>query len=248
MLFQLLYSSSVTEETAYRAQFVHVADRAARGESSVRYLYYPEVVTRLRNAVPAAKIIIILRNPVDRLWSHYVMMRARYHLESASLTRALALEPARMAAGWDYDWHYVAVGRYAAQVRRYIESFGNKNVLVYFYDDFVRAPLETVRGICRFLGVSDDFTPDMSRCWKVGYGLRVAWLDKLLFYPHWFQPLFHRVLDDYWRNEIERRAIAWNRVRIPRLPTAARCMLRARFADEFPQLETLLGRSLPASW
>ena len=52
------------------------------------------------------------------------MMKTRYHLEPFSLDEALSKEADRVRAGWNYDWHYVAVGQYFRQVVRYLEYFG----------------------------------------------------------------------------------------------------------------------------
>jgi hypothetical protein len=247
VLFQLLYADSITDETSYLAQYSHVADCPVRGDASVRYLYYQEVPWRIREKVSDAKIIILLRNPVMRLWSHYVMMRT-LHLEPASLECALRLEEARMAAGWDYDWHYVNVGLYLKQVARYLDTFGAKNVLVGFYEDFVHTPAEMVRAACRFLGVSDNFVPKVQLHEKPGYDLRSPRLDQFLFYPHRLRPLLHCILRGRLRERVERLAIALNRCEMPKLADDSYIMLRTRFAHEFPRLEELVGRPLPASW
>jgi hypothetical protein len=114
---------SVTDEDAYRAQFADVRDEIAVGEASPLYLYAPHAAERIRNVVPDAKIIIILRNPIDRAYSaflHLVRDNRECHRDFAL---ALSKERERIEAGWEHIWHYIAMGRYLEQVQRYFDAF-----------------------------------------------------------------------------------------------------------------------------
>ena len=246
ILFSLLYQWCITERAAYENLFAPSRAGQARGEASVRYLYYPEAAGRIASAVPDAKIVIILRHPVDRLWSHYLMMKTQYHLEPEGIFRAVELESSRRTAGWDYDWHYVAAGQYAAQVRRFFDRFGTENVKVFLFEDLVAQPAAMMRDLFSFVGVDPEFPVDLSGKGKVGYGLRIAWIDKLLFYPHPFQPRLRALLANRLGRRLENLALTRNRVGLPRLAESDRRALRRHFADDITQLEKLLHRKL--SW
>jgi hypothetical protein len=244
VLFDQLYKYSATTTNDYHRMFEHSADCPARGDASVRYLYAPQAAAEIAEAVPGAKIIIMLRNPVDRLWSHYIMMKARYHLEPASLEEALQLEPERIRSGWDYDWHYVAVGSYCQQIVRYFECFGRENVQIHFYEDFCRQPQVVLEDVYRFLGVTPGFQADLSQREMVGYWLRAFWPDKLLFYPHGKQQLLLRLLSPRGLRMLRRCSISLNRVPPPQLSAAKRGRLRSLFVEDIQRLAKLLGRRL----
>jgi hypothetical protein len=245
-MFHLLYRGSVTDRDGYLRMFSPYEKRKAVGEASVRYLYYPGAAERLSETVPNAKIIILLRNPVDRLWSHYVMMHAKYHLETRDLIDALSLEAARKAAGWDYDWHYAGVSRYADQVARYISVFGKENVRVHINEDFRANPAEVLADVFRFIGVDERFRPNRSTAENQGYWLRSFWLDKLLTFPSGMYDRIRLLQSRPPFGAMIRRIHQLNRTRIPALDAGLRSALRAVFADDIAHLSDLLGRRL--SW
>jgi hypothetical protein len=244
VLYEELYKHSVCDQDAYQQLFVPIQDRKARGEGSVRYLYWPHIPDRIAKAVPDAKIIIMLRNPVDRLWSHYAMMKARYHLEPATLEDAIRLEPQRIRDGWGYDWHYVAVGRYLEQVRRYLETFGKNKVRIYFFEDFNQSPHKICEDIFSFLGVDPGFRPDLSQREMVGRWLRAFWLDKVFFYPHAGRRPLEKLLGTWLFCKLRGASSKLNRIPLPPLDADRKAHLRELFADEFPALQTLLGREI----
>lgn len=244
ILEKQLYSGSITTEAGYQRMFAGVAGRKMLGEGSVRYLYDARAAEKIAKANRAAKIIIMLRDPVDRLWSHYIMMKSRYHLEPASLEKALLLEPARIAAGWDYDWHYTAVSRYHDQIVRYLEHFGPEQVRVYLFEDFIRDPRELLEDIYRFLGIASGFQPNMSQREMAGYWLRSFWIDKLLFFPNRVQNLISRTLSQSQVESLHRMINRLNRLPPPRLSPRRRERLRALFTADNRRLAALLGRSL----
>jgi hypothetical protein len=244
VMYDLHYFHSVTEFGAYHELFRGAKDETAVGEASVRYLYYPESAPRIKATLPGVRLVAILREPVSRLYSHYCMNR-QHQLEPLSLPDALAAEPARIAAGWGWDWHYVAVSSYAAQVRRYFELFDRDQIRIYLHDDFVARPLETFQDICRHLGINDRFVPDMSERGKVAQQPRLPALDRWLHWPSRTRRVIEKALPRrLWRPAF-RQLRQWNSRPAPRLDPAWRAELAPRFRADLLELETLLERRIP---
>ena len=131
-------------ESWYRAHFpTHVALRLGRPiaakrlvfEATPDYLFHPFVPERAHCALPDAKLIVLLREPVDRTWSHY-QHEVRLGFEDLDFERALAAEPQRLAGGIErlqvdpnferrlfLRFSYVARGRYAEQIERWIALY-----------------------------------------------------------------------------------------------------------------------------
>lgn len=114
-----------------------------RGESnigavdfSVAYLYDDMAPIEIFRHNKDAKILIILRNPVDRAYSHYLHM-VRDCRETLSFEDALESEEERKKLGYEFSWHYKTMGLYCAQVQRYLELFGENNVLVVKFEDLL---------------------------------------------------------------------------------------------------------------
>lgn len=244
VMFNLLYFHSVTTLPEYEALFAGAGSHPAVGEASVRYLYYPEAPRRIRELLPQVRLVALLREPVSRLFSHYCM-NLQHQLEPLPLREALAQEEARRAAGWGWDWHYVNVSRYAAQVRRYFELFDRDQLKIFLYDDFVARPREVYAEVCRHLGIDDRFEPDMSERGKVAHRPRSLRLDRWLHWPSRTRRYVERFLPRrVWRPAFS-RLNRWNRLPAPRLDAALRAELAPQFHDDLAELEDLLGRKLP---
>jgi hypothetical protein len=244
VVHELLLKFSVTDWDEYLALF-RGRTEPALGEASVRYLYVPEAAQRIHARLPDVRLIAVLREPVARLHSHYWMNR-QFHLEDLSLDDALAAEEERTAAGWGYDWHYVGVGRYAAQVERYFRLFGRERVAVFLQDELRVDASEVVRRASRFLGVSDSFEADVNQRVKEGYRPRLESLDRLLYYPNPARSLGFRVLGPERFQALRTRLRRWNAAPVPPLEQRRRAQLAERFQDDVARLEDLLGRDLSA--
>jgi hypothetical protein len=243
VLFELLYRHSVVTYDDYLAQFAAANGKRAIGEASVRYLYYEHCASRISAAMPDVKLIAILREPVSRLYSHYCM-NVQYQLEPLSLRDAIAAEESRRAAQWGWDWHYVAVGRYAEQLKRYFAVFDRAQVKVFLYDELLQRPGETYQEVCRFLGIDDRFVPDMSDRGKVAARPRNRMLDRWLHWPNPVRARFQRQFP-WLASAVLPRLVQLNSGPVPPLDKASRNELAPLFRDEVKELEDVLGRRVP---
>lgn len=118
------------------------------GEASTVYLYDPESPRLIAEHVPAALHVVILRNPIERTYSHY-WNQIKCGVRLPEFKSGLA--------NWrDGDSRFrtlVEYSFYDVQLKRYIESFGRQRVAVFLYDDLKKDPKEFFAGICRFLGL-----------------------------------------------------------------------------------------------
>jgi hypothetical protein len=134
-----------------KARAVH----RAIGEASVENLYYYEQsIPVIKRYLSEPRILIILRNPIDRAFSAYKQM-LRDERESLPFEKAFAQEERRRADNWEFLWFYGSVGLYAAQVEAFLNSFARVQVM--FFDDFLADPHDFCRSIFTFLNVNPDF-------------------------------------------------------------------------------------------
>lgn len=156
-------SLSITDEAAYRAQFDGVTDEIAVGEASPLYLYHPHAAARIREAVPDARLVAILRNPIDRAYSAFLHLVRDGREPERDFARVLQLEPERIAANWEHIWHLAAMGRYEEQLRRYYDLFPREQIKVYLYRDLRTDQTGVLRDLFAFLGADPDFRPDCTQ-------------------------------------------------------------------------------------
>src|SRR5918994_968558 len=141
----------------YQALFRGVGGETAIGEASPLYIYAPGTPERIKEYVPEARSVALLRNPADRAYSAY-LHALRIGVEPlADFAQALREEEERIRNGWHYVFHYRNRGLYYEQIKRYYEVFGRESVGVWLYDDLKEDPARMVRSVFRFLGVEDTF-------------------------------------------------------------------------------------------
>jgi hypothetical protein len=230
---------------AYQALFQASDSRPAVGESSDLYLYYPEAPARIRRYVPHAKLIAILRNPVDRAYSGYRYLVRDGREPLSSFEEALEAEGARIAGNWLPIWHHQQRGFYYRQLKRYFDLFDRDQLAVYLYDDFRADPLGVMQAMFRFLGVDPSFVPDMSVKHNVSGTPRSRLLHAVLARPSAMKDLVKPFVSTAIRHRV--RAVLMERNIVPdepRLAPATRRALTEVYREDIRQLEPLLGRDL----
>ncbi len=152
----------------YRALFDGVSGESAVGEGSTSYLHEEQSAGRIHHYAPEARLIAILREPVDRAWSHFHHSVRSGREPVGGFARAIHEEERRLAEGWGDPYAYKKKGFYAQQLRRYLEVFPREQLHVCLFDDLLNDPKSLLRKVFEFLGVDPDFEPDLSRKYNVG--------------------------------------------------------------------------------
>ena len=205
------------------------------GQTSPLYLFEPAVPERLHGALPEAKIVVVLREPVSRAYSHY-WLEVRYGWERESFERALELEAERLEGGFDARRHfsYTARGRYAEQLERYFALFGRERVLVLLQDEMKNAPERVLERLGGFLDLDPaGFETQGGRVKHRNAALLPRWPAL----QRWARPIRERlprfgyVVDGL---NLERRSY-------PPMASGTRAALAERFAPEIDALEALTG-------
>jgi hypothetical protein len=138
----------------YLALFAAAPAGAVRGESTPFYLYDRAAQARLVADVPDVKVVVVVRDPVDRAWSNWVHLRADGLEPEADFLTAVRLEERRIADGWAPFWHYRGLGRYGEQLRDLRERLPRDRICLLRYREVVDTPRETLDRVSRFLGVA----------------------------------------------------------------------------------------------
>jgi hypothetical protein len=139
----------------YERLFDAAPPGARRGESTPLYLSDPASHERIHRTVPDARLIVILRDPVDRAYSNWAHLWADGLEPNRDFVTACAEEPARTEAGWGPFWHYLATGLYGAQLQNLYRFFPRQQVHIIRYLSLVDDPGATLDAVCRFLEVEE---------------------------------------------------------------------------------------------
>jgi hypothetical protein len=209
----------------YRSRFEGYAGQPAVGEATPTYLAEPEALDRMAATIPEARLVAILRDPVERAYSHYWMEHVRGR-DERTFEEAVA----------DDASDYLVRGRYLPQLEAVCERFPRERLSVVLLDDLRASPGPTYAEVCGFLGVDGGFRPprlgERVNRFVSFRSMRVRGARRRL--PKAFR--IGRVVGKL--NAVEGE--------YPPMPEAVAADLRSRFAAGNAALAAWLGRDLSA--
>jgi hypothetical protein len=221
----------------YEGLFREVGSATAIGEASPLYLESPQAAVRIRDLLPAARIICSLRHPVDRAYSDYLMYLRR---------RGRPLDPDReliSTAAWARpDSRWMQVSRYYGQLARYFEAFPQDQIHVLLFDDIKQSTLAATQAVYRFLDIDSTYLPDLETPHAPG-GVPASRLLEGFLARSALSPALRPWVPTRAANWV-RRLRARTMRKAPALPPALRSELTAHFRDDIERTSGLIGRSL----
>ncbi|MGN6616906.1 MAG: sulfotransferase family protein [Ilyomonas sp.] len=146
----------------YAEQFEGLTTEKAIGEASVSYLFYPNVPYKIKQFNPDAKIIIMLRNPIDRGFSHYLMDR-RVGFTNLSYEDIVYRKEFEKNNTRFFYQQYVELGMYYSQIKRYLDIFSPEKVKILYFEDVIKDIEMVVKEVYKFLGVDDKFMAETEK-------------------------------------------------------------------------------------
>lgn len=238
--------TTITSRAEYEELFAGAKPAQARGDISPVYLYWPGTAERLASLVPDVRIVAVLRHPLDRAYSAF-MHACRESKEPVSDFRAALLaEPARIADNYGFLWRYNDLGRYAGQLRSYLEVFPREQVLITLYDDLAADPHGLCARVQDFIGVDPFFVPDTSIKHNMSGIPRSRMLYRLLRSGSWVaegaRRVAHLVGDDRLKRLQTR--LRGGLLRREELDPALRDELLGEWEEEIQQVAALTGHDL----
>lgn len=236
--------SAVVTLEAYEEQFKAVSGEVAIGEASPWYLYSSRAAKNIRRHIPEAKIIAVLRNPVDRAFSSYLHV-IRDGRETLGFEEGLHAEEERITQGWEFIWHYRRAGFYATQVERFLDLFPREQVRFYLYDDLLTDSTLFLRDVYEFLGVDTSSVVDTSLK-PNATGVPKNWLlGQLLLRPNPLKSTAKLLIPKQLRYNMGQR-INQRLLEKPSLSEETRWKLLGHYRDDILALQNLIERDLSA--
>ncbi|MEY2404047.1 MAG: hypothetical protein QOD38_1598 [Acidimicrobiaceae bacterium] len=208
----------------YERQFQDAGTARQAGEATPAYLYNDIAMQRLRATLPDAKLIVTLREPVERAYSHYWLLRAQNRTDK-DFEQAVREDPTH---GWLERGRYL---RFLQPLEAEREA-GRLHVLL--FEDLRDSPAETYAEICRFLDIDDSVLPAV-----VGRQINAYVAIRSMRVRRWSGRLPKQLRDVVGR-------VNTSRVPYPSLDPELAADLRAEFEEDNAALADWLGRDLSA--
>ena len=242
---QTINRLAVTDTEAYLALYRAARPDQVRGEASVSTMYHPAAWARIRAMNPGARLVCVLRDPVDRAFSAYGFMRTRGWEPCATFEEALADEPRRIAAGWHHIWHYTAMSRYGEQLRSALEVFPREQLLVLRHEDMTADPDAVLAQVYAHIGVPPvprTVDPDPHRSGEP----RNRFVSRVVSTHHPLKKVLSPLVPLSLRRRLRRQIVARNIVRVSYRPETRRALV-AEFGPDLDVLEQVTGLDV-AAW
>jgi Sulfotransferase domain len=147
----------------YQAEHFSACDgKKAIGEIDPDYMYFEQALDRMASHLDLqkTKFIFVLRNPIERAFSHY-LMTVRRGVEKLSFEEAIQQEGDRITRGYSARMHfsYTSRGFYLPQIQRFLGHTDKSNMLFVLSEDLKSNTMDTLTSCYRFLGISDGIVP-----------------------------------------------------------------------------------------
>ncbi len=238
-----IHIANLSDWNQYQRLFRDASGFKAVGEASNSYLLCPSSAANIAEHCPEARILMMLRNPIERVWSQYLMNLRLGKILSEDFIPEFEADSAKEQQGWGVSHNYKELGMYAGQLQRFYDHFPRERVRVLLYDDYRVNPEATIRDIFRFLGVNPDVSLDLDQRPNEAAVPRFKQLNYLLFQSG----LVNRVkqwVPESWKGAAKQAM--FSNEDMPVMAPAEKAYLRDVYRDDVAHLGQLLQRDLSA--
>jgi hypothetical protein len=250
----LVFRSPRLTKTDYLHRFSSARDEGKVGETAVWYLYSRRAAAEIKELCPSAQIIIMLRNPVDVMYSLYWQRRYNGNEDISNFEAALDAEDSRRRGialprnpSSLMGCFYRDSVRFACQVQRYCETFGREQVHIIIFDDLQRDVGAVYQRCCEFLQVDSRFRVSFPVV-NARQRARSRLIRDLLHDPppsfHWIAKTLGLRKNRHGGYKGWLKRLNTTHSNIPPLDPELRRYLQVEFTPDIEQLSSLLGRDL----
>lgn len=237
------YRFAINDISAYRNLFRNVNDEVAIGEATTWYLQSIKAPERIKYYIPNVKLIVILRNPVDRAYSAFLHAMRDNREPIDDFAQALDEEDKRIKSNWGFLWRYKYMGFYATQLKRYFKLFDRNQIKVYLFEDYKNNPTEILKDIFHFLNVDETFTSEIVTPKNISGIPKSKALYTFLRKNNSVKSFFKPFIPSRFRKQMISQLMQKNMLK-PTRSLEIQLKLREIFREDILELQELLQRDL----
>jgi hypothetical protein len=188
------FQTSVTTLEEYLKIFEDAKPHQKKGETSNTYMYHADAPSRIKHYIPNVKLIAILRQPAERLFSRYMHLARENRTPTKDFSDCLD----RNSIWWKRN-DLIREGFYCKNLSPYFKLFPQENIRIYLYEDLKNAPIRVMSEIYEFIGVDPSFKPDVSLKYNESGLIKNKLLDKIYGQGGWLSRSVKTVLPGIYR-------------------------------------------------
>jgi len=235
----------IRNKEKYLDLFKNATNEVIFGEASTLYLSDPEASTLIRKACHTARILISLRDPVERLFSHYLMNVSRNWIKS-SFKNQIHKEMNNKA---DFTKPHIRLSAslYSKDVQRYLDTFGKEHVKILIFEEFIKNPKVILEDILKFLGVKNiinnfEDVKVHNPYFKIESSGEIS---KQILQSNIISKISVKILPSFGRRFFRKKILTRKNTKKPVMKEADRQYLIDFYKSDVKKLEVLIGRKFP---
>jgi len=233
---------TVSEKQEYLDLFRKVVEEKIIGEASPTYIYDPEAPKLIHKVSPKARILITLRDPVERANSAYLELKRNGIITSESFQQVLEKEMNNKKVRGKIN-RIFSEGLYYENIKRYLDIFGTDQVKIIFFEDLVKNTLKTMNEIVKYLGINYVFeNPDFEIFNPYGRS-RNKLITKTLTDHQGFRKILRKIIPSSTREKINKAMLVHDEK--PKMDENDRKILIKFYTEDVLKVKKLLGKDLP---
>lgn len=227
----------VRSEANYRKLFAGGSDYSYRADCSTSYLYSRLAASEIAEYNPEARIVILLRNPISRAFSHY-LMALKYGFTDLDFRSAVESDRSKPEKGWGISELFLELGNYAAQIQRFLDYFPKEQIFIRLTEDL--ASEHFYDELCDFLEVEYHSPKKAEKSNEAGVS-RLPKLNKWMTQNDVKKKL-GGILPKRFRDGMKK--IYYTNVNLPTLSESDRQYLIEYYADDIYRTAQIIDRDL----
>jgi hypothetical protein len=228
----------IQSKSDYEKLFHQASNEKILAEASVSYMYSETAADAILEYNPTAKFIAILRNPIERAFSHY-LMALRFGYTSLPFKQAFESDMNAAQKGWGVSELFYELGLYSSQLHKYYERFPKSNIRIFLFEDLIHDKQNLFQSVFEFLEIK-NMDIDTNTIHNPGEVPRYPVLNKLI-YRAGFAKTAGKILPDSIKNIFKQNMLLDDK---PVLSAEDRKYLKDLYEPEILKTQALIQRDL----
>lgn len=233
--------SMIRDYEKYLDLFKDAKNHKAIGEASSVYLSSPNAASEIKKTFPDSKIIISIRNPIERTYSSYFSYQFMQH-KKETFSEMIDLHEEQIKKNEFFIYNILEPGFYTKHIKRFQENFGPEKIKIVVFENYIKNTNETINSIFSFLGI--DERNNFKEQSKGAYRVPKNNFSNKLLKSSTFRKLTTKFVPTVSRQKIGDKFLL-KQTKKPEMLETERIRLKEIYKDEFIKLEKMLNIKLP---
>lgn len=237
-----IHCANVTEKQHYLALYQKATDEKALGEICNSYIFCPTAIQEIHKDYPDSKIIVMLRNPIERAFSGYLMNLREGKTLASSFLEEINRDERLSPRGWGITINYLEMGKYFEQMQRVYTYFPKEQVRVYLYDDYKKDKKELIKDMYSFLEIDTHFYPEQDLKVNEAGLPRFKYFNYFIAQTGFLRKWARNILGESAKKIVSK--MMYSKDNVPKISNEEKVYLQQYYREDIEKLSVLLDKNL----